>query len=86
MKRRHQGEAGRYSPFANTYFLVSTAWLYAVYAMPWGELGPLVYLVRRGDGVRRRIAVLNRRDGSPGSTTRWTARDGCPANVVVDER
>jgi hypothetical protein len=82
VKRRHQGQAGPYLPFANAYLFVRAVWLYAVYAMPWGELGSLVYSVRRGGADRRHIAVLNQRDASPGSTTRCT---GCPANVVVDE-
>jgi hypothetical protein len=52
VKRRHQGQAGPYLPFANAYLFVRAVWLYAVYAVPWGEPGSLVYSVCRGVGIR----------------------------------
>jgi hypothetical protein len=43
VKRRHQGLARPYMPFANVYVFIRALWLYAVYAVPWGEPESLVY-------------------------------------------
>jgi hypothetical protein len=56
-------EVGPYLPFANVFQFIEVQWLYPVYAMPWGELGSLVYfavVVAMVYAVA--IAVVNRRD------------------------
>ena len=56
-------EVGPYLPFANAFVFTDVQWLYPVYAMPWGEVGSLVYfaaVVAVVFGVA--IVVLNRRD------------------------
>jgi ABC-2 type transport system permease protein len=36
-------EIGPYLPFMNAFLFTRVPWLYPRYAMPWGEVGPLVY-------------------------------------------
>ena len=56
-------EVGPYLPFANAFTFIRVQWLYPVYAMPWGELGSIVYFA----GVAALVfvaalTVINRRD------------------------
>jgi ABC-2 type transport system permease protein len=56
-------EVGPYLPFANVFQFIEVQWLYPVYAMPWGELGSLVYFTVVVAVVYAvAIAVVNRRD------------------------
>lgn len=36
-------EVGPYLPFANVFLFTHVQWMYPVYAMPWGEVGSLIY-------------------------------------------
>ena len=68
-------EVGPYLPFANAFTFIDVQWLYPYYAMPWGELGSIVYFAARGGGRVRRGA------GHRQPTRRMTAPARAPANV-----
>ena len=36
-------QVGPYLPFGNAFRFIGVQWLYPYYAMPWGELGSIVY-------------------------------------------
>lgn len=56
-------EVGPYLPFANAFVFTRVQWLYPVYAMPWGELGSVVYFAGVAVAVFvAAIIVINRRD------------------------
>ena len=48
--------SGPYLPFANAFTFMGVQWLYPYYAMPWGELGSIVYFAARDGGRVRRGA------------------------------
>ena len=50
-------------PFANAFLFTRVPWLFPAYAMPWGELGSLVYFAAVVAVVFvAAIVVVNRRD------------------------
>ena len=54
---------GPYLPFANAFVFTDVQWLYPVYAMPWGELGSLVYFAAVTAVVFvAALVMINRRD------------------------
>ena len=54
---------GPYLPFANMFRFLDVMWLYPTYAVPWGEIGSLVYFVAFVTAVFVAALVLvNRRD------------------------
>ena len=56
-------EVGPYLPFANAFLFIRVQWLFPAYAMPWGELGSLVYFAAVVAVVFvAAIVVVNRRD------------------------
>ena len=56
-------EVGPHLPFANAFIFLRVQWLYPTYAMPWGEVGSLVYFAVIVAAVYAvAIVVLNRRD------------------------
>lgn len=56
-------EVGPYLPFANAFVFLRTQWLYPTYAMPWGEVGSMVYFaVVTAVVFAAALVVLNRRD------------------------
>jgi ABC-2 type transport system permease protein len=56
-------EVGPYLPFANVFRFIDVQWLYPAYAMPWGEVGSLLYFVTVvGVVYAAAIVVVNRRD------------------------
>jgi ABC-2 type transport system permease protein len=56
-------EVGPYLPFANVFRFIDLQWLYPAYAMPWGEVGSLLYFVTVvGVVYAAAIVVVNRRD------------------------
>lgn len=56
-------EVGPYLPFANVFRFMDVQWLYPAYAMPWGEVGSLVYFISVVAVVYvAAIVVVNRRD------------------------
>jgi ABC-2 type transport system permease protein len=56
-------EVGPYLPFANVFRFIDVQWLYPAYAMPWGEVGSLLYFVSVVAVVyAAAIVVVNRRD------------------------
>ena len=56
-------EVGPYLPFANAFLFTRVPWLFPAYAMPWGELGSLVYFAAVVAVVFvAAIVVVNRRD------------------------
>ncbi len=60
-------EVGPYLPFGNAFLFTRVSWLYPGYAMPWGELGSLVYFaVVVAVVFVAAIVVLNRRDACSG--------------------
>jgi ABC-2 type transport system permease protein len=56
-------EAGPYLPFANVFRFIDVQWLFPAYAMPWSEVGSLLYFAIVVAVVyAAAIAVVNRRD------------------------
>jgi hypothetical protein len=56
-------EVGPYLPFANVFRFIDVQWLYPAYAMPWGEVGSLLYFVIVVAAVYvAAVVVVNRRD------------------------
>ncbi len=56
-------EVGPYLPFVNAFEFVRVQWLYPVYAMPWGELGSIVYFAGLAAAVFvAALVTINRRD------------------------
>jgi hypothetical protein len=56
-------EVGPYLPFANAFIFIRVQWLYPAYAMPWGELGSIVYFAGVvGVVFAVALVVINRRD------------------------
>jgi ABC-2 type transport system permease protein len=56
-------EVGPYLPFANVFRFIDVQWLYPAYAMPWGEVGSLLYFTTVVAVVySAAIVVVNRRD------------------------
>jgi ABC-2 type transport system permease protein len=56
-------EIGPYLPFANVFRFIDVQWLYPAYAMPWDEVGSLLYFMLVVAGVyAAAIVVVNRRD------------------------
>jgi ABC-2 type transport system permease protein len=56
-------EVGPYLPFANVFRFIDVQWLYPAYAMPWGEVGSLLYFMTVvGVVYAAAIVVVNRRD------------------------
>ena len=56
-------EVGPYLPFANVFRFIDVQWLYPAYAVPWGEIGSLVYFVVVIAVVYlAAVVVVNRRD------------------------
>ena len=56
-------EVGPYLPFLNASVFTRVPWLYPTYAMPWGEVGSLVYFAAVAAVVFvAAIVVVNRRD------------------------
>ena len=56
-------EVGPYLPFANVFRFIDVQWLYPAYAMPWGEVGSLLYFMAVVAVVYvAAIVVVNRRD------------------------
>ena len=54
---------GPYLPFANVFRFIDVQWLYPAYAMPWGEVGSLLYFMIVVAVVYvAAIVVVNRRD------------------------
>ncbi len=56
-------QVGPYLPFGNAFRSIGVQWLYPYYAMPWGELGSIIYFA----GVVAVVFVaalvtINRRD------------------------
>jgi len=56
-------EVGPYLPFANVFRFIDVQWLYPAYAMPWSEVGSLLYFTTVvAVVVVAAIVVVNRRD------------------------
>jgi ABC-2 type transport system permease protein len=56
-------EVGPYLPFGNAFLFTRVQWLYPAYAMPWGEIGSLLYFTAVAAVVfGAAVVVLNRRD------------------------
>jgi ABC-2 type transport system permease protein len=56
-------EVGPYLPFANVFRFIDVQWLYPAYAMPWSEVGSLLYFTTVvAVMVVAAIVVVNRRD------------------------
>ena len=56
-------EVGPYLPFANAFTFIGVQWLYPYYAMPWGELGSIVYFAGVAAAVFvAALVTVNRRD------------------------
>lgn len=56
-------EVGPYLPFANAFVFTRVQWLYPVYAMPWGEVGSMVYFAGVAAVVFvAALVLINRRD------------------------
>ena len=56
-------EVGPYLPFANAFTFTGVQWLYPDYAMPWGELGSIVYFAAATAAVFvAALVTVNRRD------------------------
>ncbi|OBA93121.1 ABC transporter permease [Mycobacteriaceae bacterium 1482268.1] len=56
-------DIGPYLPFGNAFTFLGVQWLYPVYAMPWGELGSIVYFAAVSAVVFvAALVTVNRRD------------------------
>ncbi len=56
-------EVGPYLPFANAFIFTRVTWLYPVYAMPWGDVGSIVYFAGVTAAVfAAALVAVNRRD------------------------
>jgi hypothetical protein len=56
-------EIGPYLPFANVSVFTRVQWLYPGYAMPWGEVGSLIYFAAVvAVAFVAAVFVVNRRD------------------------
>jgi ABC-2 type transport system permease protein len=56
-------EVGPYLPFANIFRFIDVQWLYPAYAMPWGEVGSLLYFMTVFAVVYAvALVAVNRRD------------------------
>jgi hypothetical protein len=56
-------QVGPYLPFGNAFRSIGVQWLYPYYAMPWGELGSIVYFAGVGAVVFvAALVTINRRD------------------------
>jgi ABC-2 type transport system permease protein len=56
-------EVGPYLPFGNAFLFTGVQWLYPTYAMPWGEVGSIVYFAAVAVVVFvAALVTINRRD------------------------
>jgi hypothetical protein len=56
-------DIGPYLPFGNAFRFTGVQWLYPEYAMPWGELGSIVYFAVVSAAVFvAALVTVNRRD------------------------
>jgi hypothetical protein len=71
-------DVGPYLPFGNMFRFLDVQWLYPPYAMPWGEIGSLVYFVTVVAAVSAAaIVVVHRRDAGPGQS--WSGATSASA-------